>query len=249
MVNIKVVGIEIYQGKNIVDNEYYIQHFKKQGKDVKNLYENIMGRKERVEIDRENENALTMAIESSSKVLKSCNLIGKDIDMIVYSGMLGEYVSPISAIFIHNAIKGKKECFCHDMNVNCIGMTYALDLISRYMLSNENVQRALLVGSENLTPQVSAENEDLYGTFGDVSCAIILEKTDSDSGLLDTRVGVNTDPYVDYVRFPACGSSNIYSKPKKEIYTKWTSFGRWWIDEAINNIDEMLAKNSLSLKC
>lgn len=246
MTNIKIAGIEIYKGKNIVDNEYYIQYFKKQGKDVKDLYENIMGRRERVEIDREKENALTMAIESSIKVLKSCDLTGEDIDMIVYSGMLGEYVSPTSAIFIHNAIRGKKECFCHDMNVNCIGMTYGLDLISRYMVSNENVKRVLLVGSENLTPQVSAENEELYGTFGDVSCAIILEKTDGDSGLLDTRVGVNTNPYVGYVRFLACGSSKIYSKPKNEIYTKWNSFGKWWIDEAINNIDEMLAKNCLS---
>lgn len=246
MINAKIVGIEIYHGKKSVDNEYYIKHFKKQGKDVRNLYENVMGRKKRLEIDRENENALTMAIESSSKVLKNCNLTGEDIDMIVYSGMLGEYASPTSAIFIHNAIKGKKECFCHDMNVNCIGMTYALDLISRYMLCNENVQRVLLVGSENLTPQVSDENEELYGTFGDVSCAIILEKTDGDSRLLDTRIGVNTEPYVNYVRFPACGFSKIYTKPKKEIYTKWNSFGRWWIDEAVNNIDEILAKNYLS---
>lgn len=246
MINIKIAGIEIYKGKNIVDNQYYIQYFKKQGKDVEDLYENIMGRKERVEIDRENENALTMSIEASIKVLKSCDLTGEDIDMIVYSGMLGEYVSPTSALFIHNEIKGKKECFCHDMNVNCIGMTYALDLISRYMVSNENVKRVLLVGSENLTPQVSAENEELYGTFGDVSCAIILEKSNEDCGILDTRVGVNTNPYIDYVRFPACGSSKIYTKPKKEIYTKWTSFGKWWIDEAANNIDEMLAKNCLA---
>ena len=49
--------------------------------DVKDLYENIMGRRERVEIDREKENALTMAIESSIKVLKSCDLTGEDIDM------------------------------------------------------------------------------------------------------------------------------------------------------------------------
>lgn len=246
MRNLKIKGIEVFHGQNIVENEVYIEHFKKQGKDVRGLYENALGRKRRYEINREEENALTMAIKSSCKVLESCKLTGQDIDMIVYSGMLSEYASPISALFIHNAIKGKKECFCHDMNVNCIGMTYALDFISRYMMSNDNVNRVLLVGSENLTPQVSSENEELYGTFGDASCALILEKTDEDSKLLDTKIGVNTESYLDYVRFPSCGFSNIYSKPKKELYTTWKSFGKWWIDEAVENIFEILEKNHLS---
>lgn len=246
MEKIRISGIEVAHGKNIVNNKYYIEHFKKQGKDVEKLYKEVMGRKNRYVMDREKENALTMAIESSRKVLKSCNLTGKDIDMIVYSGMLSEFLSPTSALFIHNAIEGKPECFCHDMNVNCIGMTYALDLINRYMSANENVNKVLLVGSENFTPQVSSENEELYGMFGDVSCAIVLEKTEENSMLLDTKIGVNTDPYLNYVRFPACGSSHIYDMPKEKLYTRWQSFGRWWIEEAVKNIYSMLEKNKLS---
>ena len=46
-----------------------------------------------------------------------------------------------------------------------IGMTYSLDLINRYMSANENVNKVLLVGSENFTPQVSSENEELYGVL------------------------------------------------------------------------------------
>ena len=93
MENVKIRNIEVYHGKNVVDNDYYIEHFKKQGKDVKKFFEETMGRKYRYEIDRETENALTMAIESSCKALKESNLTGQDIDMIVYSGMLSEYVS------------------------------------------------------------------------------------------------------------------------------------------------------------
>lgn len=247
MEKVKIRDIEVYHGKNIVSNDYYIEHFKKQGKDIKKFFEETLGRKNRYEINRETENALTMAIEASCGVLKKSNCTGKDIDMIVYSGMLSEYVSPTSALIIHSAVNGKKECFCHDMNVNCIGMTYALDLVNRYISTNPQINRVLLVGSDYLTPQVSPENEECYGQYGDVSCALILERTDEDCKLIDTKVSVNTD-FIDFVRFPKCGFAHIYDMPKEEVYVKWKSFGTWWIDGAIENINSMLDKSKLSIE-
>jgi len=246
MENIKIRDIELYHGDKIVANDYYIEHFKKQGKDIKKFMEEIMMRKYRYEVDREKENALTMAIESSIRVLEKSNMSGKDIDMIVYSGVLPEYASPTTALTIHKAIKGKEECFCHDMNVNCIGMTYALDLINRYMSSNNNVNKVLLVGCDYLTPQVSEENEECYGQYGDASCALILERTNEDCKLIDTKVGVNNG-FVDHVKFPKCGFAHIYDKPKEEVYVKWEPFGAWWIDKAIENINSMLDKNNLEM--
>ena len=246
MENVKIRDIEVYHGKYIIHNDYYIEHFKKQGKDVKKFIEETMGRKYRYEIDSETENALTMAIESSRDVIKKSNLTGNDIDMIVYSGMLSEYVSPTTALIIHSAIQGKQQCFCHDMNVNCIGMTYALDLANRYISSDPQINRVLLVGSDYLTPQVSPENEECYGQYGDASCALILERTDEDCKLIDTKISVNTD-FIDYVRFPKCGFSHIYDIPKEEVYVKWKSFGTWWIDGAIENINSILNKSDLSI--
>ena len=45
MENVKIRNIEVYHGKNIVGNDYYIEHFKKQGKDVEKFLEETMGRK------------------------------------------------------------------------------------------------------------------------------------------------------------------------------------------------------------
>jgi len=246
MENVKIRDVEVYHGKNIVGNDYYIEHFKKQGKDIKKFFEEVLGRKYRYEVDREKENALTMAIESSCAVLKKSNLTGKDIDMIVYAGVLPEYACPTSALIIHSAIKGKQECFCHDMNGNCIGMTYALDLVNRYISTNPQINRVLLVGCDYITPQVSPENEECYGQYGDASCALILERTDEDCKLIDTKISVNTD-FIDYVRFPKCGFAHIYDTPKEEVYVNWKSFGTWWIDGAIENINSMLDKSNLSI--
>ena len=75
---------------------------------------------------------------------------------------------------------------------------------------------------------------------------IILERTDEDCKLIDTKVSVNSD-FIDYVRFPKCGFAHIYDAPKEEIYVMWKSFGRWWIDGAIENINSMLDKSNLSI--
>lgn len=245
MENIRIRNIEIYHGKKVVGNDYYIEHFRKQGKDIKHFMEETMQRKYRYEIDEKIENSLTMAIESSRKVLKEANLNGKDIDMIVFSGMLSEYGSPTSALLIHSEIGGKEECFCHDINGNCIGMTYALDFVNRYMSSNPRVNRALLVGSDLLRIQVSPNDSSGYGQYGDASCALILEKRKEDSKLIDSRISVNTE-FINFVRFPKCGFSHIYDAKKEDIYVDWKPFGAWWIDGAIKNIKELLSQNNLT---
>lgn len=246
MENIRIKNIEIYHGSKIVENDYYINHFKNLGKDIAHFLEDVMGRKKRFMLGSHKENSLTMAIEASKKVLKASNLSGSDIDMIIFSSVLPEYVTPPSSIIIHNAINAKEECFCHDMNVNCIGMTYAFNLISGYMRSDNNIKKVLLVGSDFLTPQVNPENELCYGQYGDAACAVILEKTSEDCGIIDCKISTDTTS-IDDIRFPKCGFSNIYDAPKEDIFAKWTAYGIYWYDSVINNISSILNKHSLSI--
>ena len=247
MDNMKIREIEISHGKNIVSNEYYLEHFKNQGKDVKHFFEDVMGKRVRYEYDKETENALTLAIESSKAVLEKANIQGKDIDMIVYTGTLPEYASPISAMLLHSSIKGKKECFCHDLNLNCMGMTYSLDMINRYIKTNPKINKVLLVGSDILTCGANPKLEGNYGQFGDVSCAIILERTEDSSRLIDTKVHVNTE-YINNIRFPKCGNSHMFDDiPIEERLTEWIASPPWWVDGIIEDIRILLDENRLTL--
>lgn len=47
MNNIKIRDIEVYHGSKVIDNSYYIEHFKKLGKDIKHFLEDITGREKR----------------------------------------------------------------------------------------------------------------------------------------------------------------------------------------------------------
>lgn len=69
MNNIKIKDVAIYHPQNEVDNQFYIEHFDKQGKDVRGLLK-AMGREKRYIVNDPNETPLTMAIEAVNTVLQ-----------------------------------------------------------------------------------------------------------------------------------------------------------------------------------
>jgi 3-oxoacyl-[acyl-carrier-protein] synthase-3 len=246
MENVKISNIAVYRGSRVVDNGYYIDHFKQHGKDVKHFFCDVMGKNKRYLVDPEKENSLTMAIEASKMVLENSKLTGKDIDMIVYSSLLPEYVAPPSSIHLHSAIHGKHDCICYDINVNCAGMTFSLPQICNVMLMNSNIKRTLLVGSDYFTPMINPQNEYTYGHFGDAACAVILEKTTEPCGLLGVKCYVNSSEHQN-ILFPKCGFTKALSGNNNEDYhLEWKPFTCETTEVAAKNMKMLLSDNGLS---
>jgi 3-oxoacyl-[acyl-carrier-protein] synthase-3 len=44
MYKLAIRGIEVYHGSKVVDNSYYIEHFKARGKDVEHFLRDVVGR-------------------------------------------------------------------------------------------------------------------------------------------------------------------------------------------------------------
>ncbi len=246
MTNVKIKAVEIYHPKNSVDNEYFINHFKERGKEINHFLE-MMGRKSRYIINNDSENSLTMAIEASRKALIKAGLTGTNIDMIVFSTQTPEYTFPTNAIFVHNAIKGKKRAICQDTNANCAGMLVSVEQTCRYMLSNPDIKYALVVGSDYNSINCNPEDEITYANYGDASSAIILEKTEEKRGFIDCLYYIDSEGCKN-IMFPACGLSNIYNPHMKpnDIQIKWTPFdGTCSIASAINDMKYLIEKYNI----
>lgn len=247
MEKIKIRDIEVYHGENIVDNSIYFEHFKKRGKDIKHFFEDVMKKDKRYLIDREKENSLTMAIEVSKKLLQKTRLKGSDIDMIVYSSQLPEYVAPPSAVLVHNAIEGKVDCFCYDLNSNCTGMTFSVEQMYRYMSMNKKVNKVLIVGSDFINLEASPDDEAAYGHYGDAACALILEKTNEENCRLVDSDFWTYSSMIDKIKFPKCGFSKLFEADREELYLKWDNPGCPWLDLSIKKLDEFLELNSITI--
>lgn len=215
MYRFNLKGIEVYHGSTVCDNTPYIEHFKARGKDVEHFLRDVIGRDKRYLIDSEKENSFTMALQATEKLLRNTGVSAKELDMIIFSSQLPEYVAPPSSIKIHYAIGGKEECICYDMNVNCIGMSAAVEHTAKYMAASPNIKYALIVGCDYINMTVDPENEINYGHYGDAACAILLERTQEDCGLVDSRYNMRSVESK-YILFPACGFSKLFTVEDRE---------------------------------
>lgn len=246
--HVVIKSIEIYHPENLVENDVFIEHFKKQGRDITGFLK-LMGKDKRYMINSPHENTLTMAIEASKKSLKSAGIQGKDVDMIVFSTQVPEYLTPTNAIKVHEAIEGAEHAVVMDSNANCSGMVLAVEQASIYMLGNKHVNKALVVGSDYLSLMADKEQEIAYGIFGDASVAVVLEKIESEeeTGFIDAKYHTYTG-YIDKIHYPANGisksaESGIIEELNFEQFP--ASFGTPIIYKLM---DSLLERNNLTIE-
>jgi 3-oxoacyl-[acyl-carrier-protein] synthase-3 len=242
--------VSVYHPKKVQNNDFYISHFHRQGKDIKRLLESL-GRENRYVADYKTETTLTMAIEASKRVLEKSQLSGQDLDMIVFVSGTPEYFWPPNAIRIHQVLRGKEQAIVYDMNVACVGMVVAVEQVSRNMLANPNIHRALVVGSEQMHRYAREDDAVTYASFGDGASAVILEKReDVDKGFIDSIYKVNTES-IDKITFPGCGVSKMFDDniTDSEKRIKWDNVNN---DNAFQStvelIEKLLTRNNLTTK-
>ncbi|SDJ78449.1 ketoacyl-ACP synthase III [Sediminibacillus albus] len=220
MSNIRIKGVDIYHPATSVDNQFYLDHFSKRGKNIERFLEH-MGRGRRYIIDNDGENGLTMGITAAKRVLEKLELTGEEIDMIVFSTQVPETTFPANAMFIHDAIEADHDTIILDSNANCAGMTVAVEQASHYMKSNIHVNTALIVGSDYNSLISNPEDEITYANYGDAAAAVILEKTEEETGFIDA-VYFTDSVNRDKIMYPGNGLSNM--KQKEDSYIKWLPF-------------------------
>jgi len=248
--SIALQEVAVYHPQKAVHNEYFIDHFQQQGKEIDHLLE-ALGRENRYIADYSRETTLTMAIEAAKQVLAKSGLSGGDLDMIVFVSGMPEYFWPPNAVAIHQALEGKEEAIVYDMNVACVGMIVAVEQASRSMLANPAIKRALIVASEQMHRYAKEEDAVTYASFGDGAAAVIIEKTKNGSkGFIDSAYKVNTES-LDKIKLPACGVSKMFQADTEEAdkKIKWENVNN---DNAflstIELIEKLLHRNHLSSK-
>lgn len=225
--NVHITGIGSYNPKRVVDNEYYIEHFKKYGleRQVEEVMDKI-GRKTR-HIATDDETSITMSLEAARMAIEGANIKPEDIDGIISASDTPEYLSPCCALILKNQLKAKNAQKVFDINNDCIGMLTAMDIATRYLKTDKKYKRILVIGS--MLPSRIAREDCLilYACFADGAAAVVLEvkEEDEERGLLGSRMYTD-DSYNETVRFPACGLSKITNKntsvDDKKI--KWNPF-------------------------
>ena len=121
-----------------------------------------------------------MAAEASVKALENAGIKAEDLDMIICSNVVNEYVTPSLSCIVQGAIGAT--CPCLDINCACAGFIYALDIAESHFKAGK-VKNVLVVCAEEPSRMTSWKDRSVCVLFGDGAGAAVLTEGDNIKGI------------------------------------------------------------------
>lgn len=136
-----------------------------------------------------------LATKASLLAIEDAGLKPKDIDYIICSNVVNEYITPSLSCVVQGAIGAK--CACVDINVACSGFVYALDMADDRIKSGK-AKNILVLAAEEPSRMVDWSDRSTCVLFGDGAGAAVVTAGD---GYLGSRMGaVSMTDCLHYVR-------------------------------------------------
>lgn len=122
-----------------------------------------------------NEHLEDLATEASLKALEDAGIEGKELDYIICSNVVNEYVTPSLASIVEGKIGAM--CPCVDLNAACTGFIYAIDF-AEALLQAGRATNILVLAAEEPTRMVNWNDRSTCVLFGDGAGAMVVTKGD-----------------------------------------------------------------------
>ncbi len=178
----KIVGTGSYLPKNVLTNAELVDGL---GVDEQWIVDKT-GIKER-RIAESHEATSDLATIAAQRALRSAGVEAQDIDLIVLATANPDQPIPATACFVQANI-GATRAVSFDVMAACAGFVFALSVADDMMRGNENVQTALVIGSDMYSRSVDYTDRKTCVLLGDGAGAVILRKTSEQSGILAKRL-------------------------------------------------------------
>ena len=126
--------------------------------------------------------------DAALKALEDAGRRPEDIDLLLCSNVVKEYMTPGLGCIIAKAVGLK--CPCIDINCACPGFIYALDIADSYFTAGK-VKNVLVVCAEEPTRMTSWQDRSTCVLFGDGAGAVVLSEGE---GVRTVRINAEPDP-------------------------------------------------------
>lgn len=156
-------------------------------------------------IARDDQAASDLAYEASKAALESAGLKPKDLDLIIVATVTGDMPLPATACILQHRL-GAKKAAAFDVNAACSGFIYGLSIGDKFIRSGSH-KRVLVVGTEILSKFTDWTDRTTCVLFGDGAGAVILERTEEERGIIETRIHSDGSMW-DLLHTPGGGSKN-----------------------------------------
>ena len=190
-----------------------------------------------------NERLEDLAAKASLLAIEDAGLKPKDIDYIICSNVVNEYITPSLSCIVQGAIGA--ECACVDINVACSGFVYALDMADDRIKSGK-AKNILVLAAEEPTRMVDWSDRATCVLFGDGAGAVVVTEGD---GYLGSRLEAKS--MTDCLHYVRCLEPTPYIT-KEESSAPMYMNGRQVFKTAVmmssRDINALLAEQGLQPK-
>lgn len=121
-----------------------------------------------------------MAVDAAAKALASSGLKAEELDFIICSNVVNEYVTPQLSCMIQGRIGAS--CPCIDINCACAGFIHALEIAESFYKAGR-VRNVLIVCAEEPTRMPDWTDRRTCVLFGDGAGAAVLTPGDNIKGI------------------------------------------------------------------
>ena len=135
--------------------------------------------------------AIDMATLASRRALACAGLDAGALELIVYGSCTPDEQVPNSASGVQVAL-GATRAAAMDVNTACTSFLYGLSSATA-MIQSGMVQNALVIGVEYISPFMDWSNRNVAVLFGDGAAAVVLQASDTPSGVIGTVLGCDAE--------------------------------------------------------
>ena len=121
-----------------------------------------------------------LAISAAKKALDNAGIQAEDLDYIICSNVVNEYITPSLSCIIQGGIGAT--CPCLDINCACAGFIYALDVADSHFKSGK-VKNVLIVCAEEPSRMTSWKDRNVCVLFGDGAGAAVVSEGEGVKGI------------------------------------------------------------------
>jgi len=139
------------------------------------------GIKER-RIAREDEVTSDLGVAAARKALENGGLKPQEVDLILVATNTPDTIFPSTACWIQKKL-GVSEIPAFDLQAGCTGLLYGM-IVAEALILSGSLNRVLLIGVDVLSKITNWEDRTTCVLFGDGAGALILERSEDESGMV-----------------------------------------------------------------
>ncbi len=151
-----------------------------------------------------NESTSTLAIAAARQALERAEVSPWQVDLVICCTATPDFLFPATACLVQHEI-GAENAGAFDLEAACAGFIYGLSVGSQFIKSGA-YKTVLVVAAEALSRFIDWKDRSTCVLFGDGAGAVVLQPSDTPSGLLSFVLGSH-GVGADLIKLPAGGAA------------------------------------------